>query len=117
MTYTHLSQTERYQIYALMKVGKSQIEIAHILGRHKSTISRELALGDPAVEDIVHAKLRSRLSLDATSETKVANGLSASDQSSCRSSSGNGSESLTEAVRSRCAEPSMGNGYYVHAYV
>ena len=45
MTYTHLSQTERYQIYVLMKVGKTQTEIARILGRHKSTISREVARG------------------------------------------------------------------------
>ena len=45
MTYTHLSQTERYQIQALMKAGQTQIEIARILGRHKSTISRELARG------------------------------------------------------------------------
>jgi IS30 family transposase len=45
MTYTHLSQTERYQIYVLMKAGQTQTEIAHILGRHKSTISREVARG------------------------------------------------------------------------
>jgi IS30 family transposase len=45
MTYTHLSQTERYQIYALMKAGQTQIEIAHILGRNKSTISRKVARG------------------------------------------------------------------------
>lgn len=40
--YTQLTQEERYQIYALMKAGHSQSEIADILGRHKSTISREL---------------------------------------------------------------------------
>lgn len=45
MTYTHLSQTERYQIQALMKAGQTQTEIGQILGRHKSTISRELARG------------------------------------------------------------------------
>ena len=45
MTYIHLSQTERYQIYVLMKAGQTQTEIAHILGRHKSTISREVARG------------------------------------------------------------------------
>ena len=28
MTYTYLSQAERYQIQALMKVGQTQIEIA-----------------------------------------------------------------------------------------
>jgi len=45
MTYTHPSQTERYQIYVLMKAGQTQTEIAHILGRHKSTISREVVRG------------------------------------------------------------------------
>jgi IS30 family transposase len=43
MTYKHLSQAERYQIYALMKAGHKPIEIAELLGRHKSTISRELS--------------------------------------------------------------------------
>ena len=43
MTYQHLSQTERYQIYILMKDGKTQTQIAQLLNRHKSTISRELA--------------------------------------------------------------------------
>ena len=43
MTYQHLSQTERYQIYILMKDGKTQTQIAQLMDRHKSTISRELA--------------------------------------------------------------------------
>jgi len=43
MTYQHLSQEERYQIYILMKDGKTQSQIAQLLNRHKSTISRELA--------------------------------------------------------------------------
>lgn len=42
MTYQHLSQIERYQIYALMKAGQNQIQIAQFLGRSKSTISREV---------------------------------------------------------------------------
>ena len=42
MTYKHLSQAERYQIYALMKAGHDQSQIAKLLDRHKSTISREL---------------------------------------------------------------------------
>ena len=42
MTYQHLSQTERYQIYILMKDGKTQTQIAQLLNRHKSTISREI---------------------------------------------------------------------------
>lgn len=42
MTYQHLSHHERYQIAALMKAGQNQTQIATILGRHKSTISREV---------------------------------------------------------------------------
>jgi IS30 family transposase len=43
MTYQHLSQTERHQICILMKDGKTQTQIAKLMDRHKSTISRELA--------------------------------------------------------------------------
>jgi IS30 family transposase len=42
MNYKHLSQAERYQIHALMKAGHDQAQIALLLDRHKSTISREL---------------------------------------------------------------------------
>lgn len=45
MTYTHLSQSERYQIHALMKAGQTQATIAQVLGRHPSTISREIKRG------------------------------------------------------------------------
>lgn len=40
--YSHLTQEERYQIYALMKAGLLQTQIAAVLGRSPSTISREL---------------------------------------------------------------------------
>ena len=40
--YTQLTQEERYQIYILKKAEYSQAEIAGLLGRDKSTISREL---------------------------------------------------------------------------
>ena len=43
MNYTHLTQEERYQIYALKKAGHNQNEIANVLERSESTISRELA--------------------------------------------------------------------------
>ena len=43
MTYKHLSQAEKYQIHALMKAGHDQSQIAKLLDRHKSTISRELS--------------------------------------------------------------------------
>ena len=42
MNYTHLSQTERYQIHVLKKAGHSQKTIADLLKRSESTISREL---------------------------------------------------------------------------
>ena len=41
MTYTQLTQEQRYQIYALKKMGHDQSQIAKCLGVHKSTISRE----------------------------------------------------------------------------
>ncbi len=43
MSYTHLTREERYQIYALKQAGHKQNEIAHVLQRSTSTISRELA--------------------------------------------------------------------------
>ena len=42
MRYTQLTQEERYQIAALLKAEHKQTEIAMILNRHKSTISREI---------------------------------------------------------------------------
>ena len=43
MNYTHITQEERYQIYALKKAGHKQNEIAEVLERSESTISRELS--------------------------------------------------------------------------
>ncbi|QIL89597.1 IS30 family transposase [Microbulbifer sp. SH-1] len=42
MSYYQLTENERYQIYSLKKAGHSQAEIAMLLERHPSTISREL---------------------------------------------------------------------------
>lgn len=42
MNYTHITQEERYQIYALKKAGINQSKIAETIGRSPSTISREL---------------------------------------------------------------------------
>jgi transposase, IS30 family len=39
MSYTQLTQEERYQIYALKKAGHIQAEIAGIVGRDPGTIS------------------------------------------------------------------------------
>jgi len=41
-TYTQLTQTQRYQISTLLKIGQMQTEIAKAIGVHKSTISREI---------------------------------------------------------------------------
>ncbi len=41
-SYTQLTHEERYQIHALMKANHSLSEIVGILGRSKSTISREV---------------------------------------------------------------------------
>ena len=43
--YKHLSQEERYQIHSLLKAKQTISEIARLLGRHRSTISRELSRG------------------------------------------------------------------------
>ena len=43
MSYKQLTREERYQISVLLKAGLNQTEIAMILERHKSTISREIA--------------------------------------------------------------------------
>ncbi len=42
MSYKQLTENERYQIYAMKKAGHSQEEVAMILDRSPSTISREL---------------------------------------------------------------------------
>ena len=42
MSYTQLTQEQRYQIHSLLKMGHHQTEIAECLEVHKSTISREL---------------------------------------------------------------------------
>ena len=42
MTYTHLTQDERYQIAILAKAEHDQSAFAQVMNRHKSTISRAL---------------------------------------------------------------------------
>ena len=42
MSYTQLTQEQRYHIWALQKAGFNQTDIAQQVGVHKSTISREL---------------------------------------------------------------------------
>ena len=43
MNYTQLSLNERYQISALLQAGQSKVSIAKQLGRHRSTIDREIS--------------------------------------------------------------------------
>ena len=43
MNYQQLTREQRYQIYALLKAGHTQSQIALIVACHKSTISRELS--------------------------------------------------------------------------
>lgn len=45
-TYSHLSASERGAISAYLKIGKKPAEIARLVGRHRSTISRELKRGE-----------------------------------------------------------------------
>ncbi|MBW8012289.1 MAG: IS30 family transposase [Chloroflexi bacterium] len=40
--YTQLTQEQRYQIKALLKMEHCQTEIAKVIGVHRSTVSREL---------------------------------------------------------------------------
>jgi transposase, IS30 family len=42
MSYTQLTQEQRYQISALLKMDHNRTEIAEVIGAHKSTVSREL---------------------------------------------------------------------------
>ena len=42
INYTQLTQVQRYQIKALLKIGHTQTEIARVLDVHRSTISREM---------------------------------------------------------------------------
>ncbi|CQR26063.1 transposase [Streptococcus varani] len=44
-TYSHLSASERGEMAAYLKMGKKPAEIARLLGRHRSTISREIKRG------------------------------------------------------------------------
>lgn len=42
MKYNQLTQEQRYQIYALLKMGHAKAQIADVLGVHRSTIYREV---------------------------------------------------------------------------
>ncbi|MDG3141524.1 helix-turn-helix domain-containing protein, partial [Streptococcus suis] len=44
-SYSHLSASERGEMSAYLKMGKKPAEIARLLGRHRSTICREIRRG------------------------------------------------------------------------
>ena len=67
--YTQLTQEERYQIEALLQAGHKHSEIATVLKRHKSTISRELSRGPVLV---TLAERRTRHSVIAKAPDKSA---------------------------------------------
>jgi IS30 family transposase len=69
--YKHLSREERYQIHSLLKAKQTISEIARLLGRHRSTISRELdrgrgCRGYPAEQACAKASVRARSSRNAS---------------------------------------------------
>ncbi|MFC5631457.1 helix-turn-helix domain-containing protein, partial [Streptococcus caledonicus] len=43
--YSHLSASERGEISAYLQMGKKSAEIARLLNRHRSTITREIKRG------------------------------------------------------------------------
>jgi len=47
--YQHFSESERETLFTLTQEGKSKIDIAYILARHKSTIYRELGRNHSSV--------------------------------------------------------------------
>ena len=55
--YNHLSQEQRYTIDRLLKQGKSQSEIAKIIGVHRSTVSREIARNKTASRGVYSWRL------------------------------------------------------------
>lgn len=68
MTYTHLTQEERYQIHALKRQGIHLSQIAAELGRSSSTIRRNASQFDAAQWQFVELDLRLRLSPQQVSD-------------------------------------------------
>ena len=72
MNYTHLTREERYQIHALQLQGVSIAAIAKQLGRHRSTIERELrrnASEQRYEPGQAHAQAKARLSGPSNART------------------------------------------------
>jgi IS30 family transposase len=65
MSYGHLSLNERYVIHHLTLYGLSKREIARRLGRHHSTIDREIARNGPRYEGCVYVHEAAQRQADA----------------------------------------------------
>ena len=65
MSYGHLSLNERYVIHHLTLYGLSNREIARRLGRHHSTIDREIARNGPRYEGCVYVHEAAQRKADA----------------------------------------------------
>jgi IS30 family transposase len=78
MNYKQLTQEERYQIYALIKANHNQKDIANILGRSTSSISRELKRNTglkgyrpkQAQRLMLHRRVTANKSIKITSDVK-----------------------------------------------
>lgn len=74
MTYTHLTQQERYQIYALREAGHTNKEIAVLLKRSPSTMSRELRRNrgrQGYLPDLAHQRAWARQAINARQISKA----------------------------------------------
>ena len=58
MTYRQLSPAERYMLAALRRQGWNQAEIARALGRHRSTVCRELSRNGTKADGRYRAEVR-----------------------------------------------------------
>ena len=61
-TYTQLTREQRYQLYALLKMGHSQTEIAKVIGFRKTgfvqSLNRSITYGHQCGLDTPLSKLR-----------------------------------------------------------
>lgn len=76
INYRQLTQEQRYQIYALMKAGFNQTEIASEINVHKATVSREVRRGrggrgyrPQQAHELAVARRRLRVALRIESQT------------------------------------------------
>lgn len=78
LSYTQLSKKERFRIHIHLDKGKSIQEIAKLLGRHRSTIYREVkrnSFNKRYLPDTAHKKYKRRRSRKTKSKIKLCNKL------------------------------------------